>query len=115
MKYSAPSLIVMAILAPLLVVGMAIVSVAAFDFINDPVPWPDGGSPYKPLLPHLLGPIWVSLLAAWVILGAVVGKLAGQFKGEVIGALVGLVLALVSLPVLLAAASLLVPGAVGFP
>jgi hypothetical protein len=94
MKYSLQTQIVLAMLGPLLLAVAAIVSVAAYDLVNDPLPLPDGGSTYKPLLSQLLGPIWFCLLVAWVILGSIIGKQAGQRKGEVIGALAGAVLAL---------------------
>ncbi len=106
MKLSVRDLTLFAIVLPLLVAGVAILSGAAYDFICDPLPWPDGiESPHKPLLPRLLGPIWVSLLIAWVISGSLVGRRAGQRKGEVIGALIGAILALLALPIFLAATS----------
>jgi hypothetical protein len=106
MKNNLGSLMIVAILGPALLAVAAIVSVGAYDFISDPLPWPDGiKSSYDPLLPRLMWPIWFSLLVTWVVLGSLVGKLAGQRKGEVIGAIIGATLAIFTVLAYLAVTS----------
>ena len=75
MTYSLRTLMIAAILGPLVLAMMVIVLTGAFDVINHPV----------------------LLTAIGVAGGGVIGRRAGRWKGEIIGAVVGAALAFLTL------------------